>query len=156
MIHLENLPRTIDLHRDADGRTFFSFVDQTKLPDALVRVETGDWLRIVQAIKSLEVRGAPAIGVSGAAALALWTAEKSVGSQSGLQADRSYRDAFDAASCEVFHARPTAVNLAWAVDQVRVLVDRIDARTLPRQGAFLICHAFRTHPRPVRLVSRTY
>ncbi len=122
MVCLEKLPRTIDLQRGADGRMSFSFVDQTKLPGALVRIETQDWFRVVRAIKSLEVRGAPAIGVSGAAALALWASEESTGTRGGLRVDRAYWDAFDSASDRVRHARPTAVNLAWAVERVRPLV----------------------------------
>ncbi len=124
-IRLENLPRTIDLSRGIDDRIFFSFVDQTKLPGALVRIETEDWFRVLQAIKSLEVRGAPAIGVSGAAALVLWASGKSRGMQGDLRVDCSYRDSFDSVSDEVSHARPTAINLSWAVERVRSLVHRM-------------------------------
>jgi len=46
-------------------------IDQTKLPNKLETVEYTDYLQIANAIKTLVVRGAPAIGVSGAFGLAL-------------------------------------------------------------------------------------
>jgi len=46
-------------------------IDQTKLPNELVYVTLTDYVQVANAIKSLIVRGAPAIGVSGAFGLAL-------------------------------------------------------------------------------------
>ena len=46
-------------------------IDQTKLPNQLVFVEYDDFNQVADAIRSLVVRGAPAIGVSGAFGLAL-------------------------------------------------------------------------------------
>ena len=47
------------------------FVDQRLLPDDLALVRTADWREVVDAVKTLAVRGAPAIGVAGAAAVML-------------------------------------------------------------------------------------
>ena len=44
-------------------------VDQRLLPDDLALVRTADWREVVDAVKTLAVRGAPAIGVAGAAAV---------------------------------------------------------------------------------------
>ena len=46
-------------------------IDQTKLPNELVFVEYDDYNQVAEAIKTMVVRGAPAIGVSGAFGLAL-------------------------------------------------------------------------------------
>lgn len=113
-VNLDNLPRTVELTRDGDGRAVFSFVDQTRLPDDLVRVETGDWRRVVQGIKSLEVRGAPAIGIAGAAALALWAINRET-SDGDTSMGSSYGEYLSAVADEIVRARPTAVNLSWAV-----------------------------------------
>ena len=105
-LHLENLPRTLEL-RKRDGRLVLSYIDQRLLPGELVQVETSDWKQVVDAIKTLAVRGAPAIGVAGAAALALWV--DNAESLEGLA---------DAAEC-IASARPTAVNLRWGVERLR-------------------------------------
>lgn len=74
-----------------------------------VRAQTVD--EIVGAIKSLAVRGAPCIGVFAAYGVALL--------RNAIRAD----DEFEAAVRRVREARPTAVNLAWAVDQVLAAKD---------------------------------
>jgi methylthioribose-1-phosphate isomerase len=83
-------------------------IDQTKLPGELVYREVDDYREIIGAIKRLEVRGAPAIGIAAAYALPIALI------QSGKFDSRQ----FAAIAEEIKAARPTAVNLAWAVDRV--------------------------------------
>jgi methylthioribose-1-phosphate isomerase len=78
-------------------------VDQTQLPDKTVYVECKTYQNVIHAIKTLMVRGAPAIGVAAAFAMAL--AELN-GENLKKVAD------------EIKASRPTAVNLFWAVDRV--------------------------------------
>jgi methylthioribose-1-phosphate isomerase len=87
-------------------------LDQTKLPAATVYLDCSDYRQVVEAIKELRVRGAPAIGVAGAFAVALAAQE--------LAANRSvdFRGQLQRAAQEIATARPTAVNLKWAVDIV--------------------------------------
>ena len=99
-IHLENLPRAVELLA-GEGGPVFRYIDQRLLPDELRMEQTRDWRTVVDAIKVLAVRGAPAIGLAGAAAMALWAAYDGKG--------------LEAASEEIATARPTAVNLDWAV-----------------------------------------
>ncbi len=82
------------------------YLDQRLLPREVryERARTAD--EIVGAIKSLAVRGAPCIGVFGAYGVALL--RRSVADEAG----------FAAAARRVREARPTAVNLSWAVDRV--------------------------------------
>lgn len=103
-LHLENLPKTVEIGRDADG-VYFEYVDQRALPGELRVERTRDWRQVVDAIKVLAVRGAPAIGLAGAAALALWAAYAE--SPEGMEG----------AAEVIATARPTAVNLRWAVDR---------------------------------------
>lgn len=97
---MENLPHSVELIADGEGPAF-RFIDERLLPGELRMEETRDWRQVVDAIKALAVRGAPAIGLAGAAALALWAA------YDGKEPD--------IASEEIATARPTAVNLRWAV-----------------------------------------
>lgn len=106
VLNLDNLPKTVELKRDG-GEIVFDYIDERLLPGELAIVQTKDWRQVVDAIKTLAVRGAPAIGLAGAAALALWAA----------QAD-SFDDLDDVAE-EIATARPTAVNLRWAIERAK-------------------------------------
>ncbi len=85
-------------------------LDQTRLPSELVENRYTDWRDVVEAIRSMVVRGAPAIGIAGSMGVAL----AALASQ-GDDATQTAQIAAAAAALRV--ARPTAVNLAWAVDQ---------------------------------------
>jgi len=78
-------------------------IDQTKLPDELVYYHCKNYKDVIYAIKTMKVRGAPAIGVAAAFGMAL--------------AELAGEDLEKAAE-EIKAARPTAVNLFWAVDRV--------------------------------------
>ena len=65
-LRLDRLPRTVELARAADGAATLAYVDQRLLPGKLAIERTADWGAVVDAIKTLAVRGAPAIGVAGA------------------------------------------------------------------------------------------
>jgi methylthioribose-1-phosphate isomerase len=78
-------------------------LDQTLLPHEVEYLVCGTYQDVIVAIKTMVVRGAPAIGVSAAFAMAL--------------AELDGEDLQKAAQ-EIKAARPTAVNLAWAVDRV--------------------------------------
>ena len=87
-------------------------IDQTKLPNKLVFVEYTDFNQVAQAIRTLVVRGAPAIGVSGAFGLALAALQSQATNKEELL---SY---LENARKILFETRPTAVNLAWGLDKI--------------------------------------
>ena len=87
-------------------------IDQTKLPNSLEYVTYTDYNQIADAIRTLVVRGAPAIGVSGAFGLAL----------AALQSNATEKDELivymENAKKVLFETRPTAINLAWGLDKI--------------------------------------
>jgi len=87
-------------------------IDQTKLPNELVFVEYSDYIDVARAIKNLVVRGAPAIGVSGAFGLALASLQSKAATKEQLLSD------LEEARKTLFETRPTAVNLAWGLDKI--------------------------------------
>jgi len=87
-------------------------IDQTKLPNELVFVEYDDYNQVVDAIKTLVVRGAPAIGVSGAFGLALAALQSKATTQDELLSD------LENARKILFATRPTAVNLGWGLEKI--------------------------------------
>lgn len=78
-------------------------LDQTKLPDEITYFECKDYKDVIYGIKSMKVRGAPAIGVAAAFGMAL-------AELAGVDLKK--------AAAEIKAARPTAVNLFWAVNRV--------------------------------------
>ena len=88
------------------GCKFVEIIDQTKLPFAFEIVRIENLTQMVHAIKTMQVRGAPLIGVAAAYGMALATLE-----------DDSEAHVKHAAHL-LINSRPTAVNLAWAVSRM--------------------------------------
>jgi methylthioribose-1-phosphate isomerase len=88
-------------------------IDQTRLPDALVVLQISSVEAVIDAIHRLAVRGAPAIGACGALGIVVGLDERSSRDAS------STRAALDDLVEVIGSARPTAVNLTWAVNRVR-------------------------------------
>ena len=116
------------LHWVGDAATgYLKMVDQTLLPTEHVEIECRDVPTVWEAIKSLRVRGAPAIGV--AAAYGAVIGARSQGCEDGA----TVRRALEEATASLRTSRPTAVNLFWALDRMdRCLAsdDRDDGRAL--------------------------
>ena len=87
-------------------------IDQTKLPNELLFVTCSDYKQVANAIKTLVVRGAPAIGVSGAFGLALAALQSNASTKEELIND------LNSAKNVLFETRPTAVNLAWGLEKI--------------------------------------
>jgi len=87
-------------------------IDQTKLPNDLVFVTYTDYNDVADAIRNLVIRGAPAIGVAGAFGLALAALQSRATNKDELLSD------LEKAKKILFETRPTAVNLAWGLEQI--------------------------------------
>ena len=87
-------------------------IDQTKLPNQLVFVTYNDYNQVADAIRTLVIRGAPAIGVSGAFGLALASLQSNATTKEQLIED------LEKARKILFETRPTAINLAWGLDKI--------------------------------------
>ena len=103
-------------------------IDQTQLPTEMVEIEIGTVEETWEAIKSLRIRGAPAIGIAAA-----------YGSVLGMQpfgnADlESWLSHFKDVTDYLASSRPTAVNLFWALDRQRHRVHALkEAGTTPSE-----------------------
>jgi methylthioribose-1-phosphate isomerase len=84
-----------------------SYINQTKLPYIFELKKTLNYRDLIQAIQTMEVRGAPVIGICGALAFFLAIIEFDKQDESLLKAKE-----------EIIHARPTAINLRWAVEKL--------------------------------------
>jgi len=96
-------------------------IDQTKLPNELVFVKFTDYNDVAEAIRTLVVRGAPAIGVSGAFGMAL------AGLQSKAETKEELLSDLEKAQKILFMTRPTAVNLVWGLEQIMKVAKENDS-----------------------------
>jgi methylthioribose-1-phosphate isomerase len=87
-------------------------IDQTKLPSKLVFVTLTDYNQVADAIKTLVIRGAPAIGISGAFGLALAALNSKANSKDELINELKHAEKI------LFQTRPTAVNLKWGLEKI--------------------------------------
>jgi len=86
-------------------------IDQTQLPEKRVTIDCRDVETVAEAIQSLRVRGAPAIGVAAAYGVV-------VGAQEAIAAGEGVAHRVRTAISRLSRTRPTAVNLFWALDRM--------------------------------------
>jgi methylthioribose-1-phosphate isomerase len=90
-------------------------IDQTRLPHEFVKVRLENMPDAAHAIRTMQVRGAPLIGVTAAYGVA-------------LSMNHHASDAALQATCDMLvKARPTAVNLRWAIERMRALLSPLQA-----------------------------
>lgn len=95
---------------DVDGH--LDLIDQTLLPNEMVRIACSDVETVWEAIKMLRVRGAPAIGIAAAYGVI-------VGLQTVEDDEESFHNRLDEVVEYLATSRPTAVNLFWALDRMQ-------------------------------------
>ena len=111
---MKPLPITIKTLEWTNGGV--RFLDQTKLPTQEVYVTCKSYQEVAEAIRSMVVRGAPAIGVAAAMGIALGVRDSAAKNVAELQAE------FEKISKVIGETRPTAVNLFWAIERMRKLL----------------------------------
>lgn len=94
-------------------------LDQRLLPHREIWVECSKVEQVVAAIRDMQVRGAPAIGIAAAYGVVLAAAQRI------RERGAAWQDALEADLAALTAARPTAVNLSWAVQQMRRVLGEI-------------------------------
>ncbi len=119
-------------------------LDQRLLPGREVYQTCSDFREVAEAIRSMMVRGAPAIGVAAAMGVALGVSKASA---PGVQAlDPQFEEI-----CRVIvGARPTAVNLPWAVERMQRVYQRERKRGVEAVRAALVREAVSMHEEDIR------
>ena len=105
-------------------------IDQTRLPREQVFVTCRSYQDVAEAIRSMVIRGAPAIGVAAAMGVAL-----------GVQEDAD----FDTVCETLAQTRPTAVNLFWAIERMRLLKASLNGASRPETVQRMIQEARQIH-----------
>jgi methylthioribose-1-phosphate isomerase len=123
-------------------------IDQRLLPGDFQVVSFDDYHQVADAIRDMVVRGAPAIGASAAFGMAL-AAQRLPG-----DAIDELRDNLALAAEDLKAARPTAVNLAWAVERILRVVHRPEIESVEELRAAVLEHAQRIADEDVEINQR--
>lgn len=110
-------------------------IDQTRLPGEEVYIECRTIEEVAEAIRTMRVRGAPAIGVTAAMGLAL-------GGQT-IQAEtfKGFSQALEGMAALLSRTRPTAVNLAWGLRRLLEVARKSRDLSVPEIKAALVAEA---------------
>ena len=100
-------------------------IDQTRLPAEEIYRTYSSYQGVAEAIRSMVIRGAPAIGVAAAMGVALGVKNFEASSVEALRAE------FDTIARTISETRPTAVNLFWAVERMRRIFEAAVAEGRP-------------------------
>ncbi len=114
-----------------------SVLDQRKLPSEETWIQTSDYRLVIESIRNMSVRGAPAIGIVGSYGLALAAMELA------KTANGDFSDRLHAAAREIRLSRPTGANLGWAIG--RMLASVASAQSTEEVVADLLSEAARIH-----------
>lgn len=129
---------SLSWHGATDG--FLVVLDQTRLPRTCRMIQCHDLESVWQAIRTLQVRGAPAIGIAAAYAVVL-------GLRPAVDAtDEAFFVTLDRVVSRLAESRPTAVNLFWALDRMRQRAQSMRGKMpLPEVLACLLAEAQAIH-----------
>ena len=116
-----NTPPPNEIHTvcwqgDSDG--YLEILDQTALPTEVKYIACKDVPSVIEAIKMLRVRGAPAIGIAGAYGMVLAIHH----AKNRNDTDIKKMSCIQQLAEDLATARPTAVNLRWAIERIKKLV----------------------------------
>jgi methylthioribose-1-phosphate isomerase len=111
-------------------------IDQRRLPGEEVYLECSDVAAVVEAIKTMAIRGAPAIGIAAAMGLALGALRIAKKDFPSLYKELSV-------ICDTLKvARPTAANLHWALERMKVVCEANQHKTVEAIKGILVGEAF--------------
>ena len=120
-------------------------LDQSRLPGTVSYLDCRDVESVARAIRELKVRGAPAIGVTAAMGVAL-------GAQALRTADEAtFHESMLAVCDQLAATRPTAVNLFWAIERMKVRLGQLKSQPLSRVREALLQEAQAIHDEDIAL-----
>jgi methylthioribose-1-phosphate isomerase len=122
---MSNSSKVDTLHWVGDANGHLVMIDQTLLPVEFKELACRDVETVWEAIKSLRIRGAPAIGIAAAYGMCL-------GMQSARDGDeKKFFERLDEVSRYLASSRPTAVNLFWAIERIKRSADSLRGTRSP-------------------------
>lgn len=112
-------------------------LDQSKLPIEVRYIECTDYQKVAEGIRKLCIRGAPAIGIAAAMGIALGAQDIRAGNFD------EFMKALEPIFNEMLSTRPTAVNIKWAVERLKNLLERKRDKSITQLKVIIIDEAKR-------------
>lgn len=120
-------------------------LDQRRLPQEVRYLDCRNASSVAKAIRTMAIRGAPAIGVAAAMGIAL--AAKKI----QFSNPQNFTQSAEKVCNEMRQTRPTAVNLFWAVDRMQKILDQVHAHGVEKTRAMLVKEALRIYKEDVEV-----
>ena len=139
--------RACSVHLSGDGRAV-EIIDQTCLPGREVYLTLTELEDLCDAIKRLAVRGAPAIGIFAGYAMYVMSL-----SESG-ESPEAFRAGLEEKGRVLSAARPTAVNLSWAVRRMLSVLRAHEDASVPELRERLLAEAVAIHDEDIQMCTR--
>src|SRR5512139_2396845 len=124
---------------------YVRLLDQRRLPGEVRYLKCRDASSVAKAIRNMAIRGAPAIGVAAAMGIAL-AAKRTL-----TLRPETFRKHLEKVCHEMRQTRPTAVNLFWAVDRMKRILDQIHIYGIEKMKAKLVEEALRIYKEDVEI-----
>jgi len=140
---MESAIQTIAIYPDR-----VCLLDQRKLPLTEEYIECRTYQEVAAAIRTLVVRGAPAIGVAAAAGIALGM------QQLTMEPETNIAEQFERICATLAQTRPTAVNLFWAIERMRACARQLHSAPLAEWQQSLLAEAQRLLQEDIRINRR--
>jgi methylthioribose-1-phosphate isomerase len=118
-------------------------LDQRRLPQEVRYLDCRDGSAVAQAIRTMAIRGAPAIGVAAAMGIAL------AAKKARFSNPRAFTMATEKVCQQMRQTRPTAVNLFWAVDRMKRILNQVHAYGIEKTKEKLVKEALRMYKEDV-------
>jgi methylthioribose-1-phosphate isomerase len=135
---ISDIPQTLWWADDpATGHPAVYMVDQSRLPLAGDVLVCSAYAGVCAAISGMAVRGAPALGVAAAMAVALWAANET----DEITGTEEFLARLDEVAAEISATRPTAVNLAWGAARMSAFAHANSGVPLPELRDLLVAEA---------------
>ncbi|MBN2093093.1 S-methyl-5-thioribose-1-phosphate isomerase [candidate division KSB1 bacterium] len=122
------------------NENYVTMIDQTQLPENLVYLKIDDYERLGLAIRRLEIRGAPAIGIAAAYGVLL-----GIKSFDNTSSKIVFFDQLERVIQYLKSTRPTAVNLAWSLDRIRGVAQKCQDASIESIKQKLLNEALAIH-----------
>ena len=116
-----------------DGKVIM--LDQSRLPFEITFLALSDYLQVAKAIKDLQIRGAPAIGIAAAMGIALGAQELKT------KTAEEFIEELKPIYRVILSTRPTAVNIQWAVERINTVLVRNKHESVDRLKKIIIDEA---------------
>jgi methylthioribose-1-phosphate isomerase len=114
-------------------------LDQRELPQKICYLDCQNASSVAQAIRTMAIRGAPAIGVAAAMGIAL------ASKRTPAYSTETFYKILEKVCQEMSQTRPTAVNLFWAVDRMKKILDQIHIHGIEKTKTKLVEEALRIY-----------